>query len=266
MKKILTVLMMLMIFISISSLAIADESEEENETEEENEIEDLEIDNDTKKEIEIMNYSLGSEIRLLQLQKAIIKNLLKGEMAVEVLKALDYNITTLELILSEMKILLEDVKAVNASSNDSVQIFVELKYEAKNLTSQFRETIKDLLDGEKLNEIRERIKENFSEEVQNYSKQIRNKIKQFNRNRLYQLYGIIGETNNSFINQYLNGNITLDQLKFHLCKTINHMNRERKYEIFSEIKKENIKKKINAQASIDNINHNGKGKGHGKGK
>jgi hypothetical protein len=44
------------------------------------------------------------------------------------------------------------------------------------------------------------------------------------------------------------------------------MNRERKYEIFSEIKKENIKKKINAQASIDNINHNGKGKGHGKGK
>lgn len=260
MKKIATILMMLMIFISISSLAIADETEEENETE------DLEIDDDTKKEIEIMNYSLGAEIRLLQLQKVIIKNLLKGEMAVEVLKALEYNTTTLELILSEMKNLLEDVKAVNTSSNDSVQQFVELKYEAKNLTTEFRETIKELLDGEKLNEVRERIKENVSEELQNYSKQIRNKIKQFNRNRLYQLYGIIGEANNSFINEYLNGNITLDQLKFHLCKTINQMNKERKYEVFSEIKKDNIKKKIKAQSSIDNMKNSGKGKGHGNGK
>jgi len=266
MKKILTVLMMLMIFISISSLAIADDPEDENGTDEENQLEDLEIDNDTKKEIEIMNNSLGAEIRLLQLQKAIIKNLLKGEMAVEVLKALEYNTTSLELILSEMKILLEDVKAVNASSNDSVQIFVELKYEAKNLTRQFREAIKELLDGEKLKDIRERIREMVSEEEQNYSKQIRNKIKQFNRNRLYQLYGIIGETNNSFINEYLDGNITLDQLKYHLCKTINHMNRERKYEIFSELKKDNIKKKINAQVSVNNMKNSDKGKGHGKGK
>lgn len=266
MKKILTIFIMLMILISISSLAIADDPEDENETEDENEVGDLEIDNDTEKEIEIMNNSLGAEIRLLQLQKAIIKNLLQGEMAVEVLKALEYNTTSLELILSDMKILLEDVKVVNTSSNDSVQLFVELKYEAKNLTRQFREAIKELLDGEKLNEIRERIREMVSEEIQNYSKQIRNKIKQFNRNRLYQLYGIIGEANNSFINEYLNGNITLDQLKYHLCKTINHMNKERKYEIFSEIKKDNIKKKINAQASIDNMKNSGKGKGHSKGK
>ncbi|KYK20097.1 hypothetical protein AYK24_04230 [Thermoplasmatales archaeon SG8-52-4] len=260
MKKILTALMMLMILLSIPSLAIADETEEENGTE------DPEIDNDTKKELEIMNFSLGAEIRLLQLQKAIIKNILKGEMAVEVLKALYFNTTTLEEILSNLKNLLEDVKAVNTSSNNSVQIFVELKYEAKNLTRQFRETIKDILDAEKLKEIRERIKNMISEDLQNYSKQIRNKIKQFNRNRLYQLYGIIGEANNSFINEYLNGNITLDQLKFQLCKTINYMNKERKYEIFSEIKKDNIKNKIKAQESYNNIKNKGKGKGYGAGK
>lgn len=258
MKKILTILIMLLIFVSISSSTIADETEDDNE----NETEDLDLDNETKKEIEIMNYSLGSEIRLLQLQKAILKNLLKGEMAVEVLKGLEYNTTALELILSEMKDLLDEVKSVNASSNDSVQIFVELKYQAKNLTTQFRESIKDILDGEKLREIRERIKEMIGEDLENYSKKIRNKIKQFNRNRLYQLYGIIGDVNNSFINDYLNGNITLNQLKFHLCKTINQMNREKKYEIFTEIKKDNIKKKIKAQESIDNMQNKGKGKGN----
>jgi hypothetical protein len=287
MKKISTLLIMLMILISISSLAIADESEEDPEEEDEyeetsdgeNETEDLNIDNETEyidienttKEIEIMNNSLGAEIRLLQLEKAIIKNLLKGEMAVEVLKDLDYNTTDLEAILSEMKSLLEDVKAVNTSSNNSVQLFIEYKQEAINLTKQFRETIKDLLDGEKLKQIRERIRENMSEELENCSKMIRNKIKQFNRNQLHKLYGIIGEENNSFVEEYLNGNVSVAQLKIQISKTINQMNKERKYEIFSEIKGENIKKKIHAKSQFEDMNENkGKGKennhGNGKGK
>ena len=247
-----------MIFIPISSLAIADEAEEENE--------DSDIDNKTVEEIKIMNNSLGAEIRLLQLQKSIIKNLLKGEMAVEVLEGLGYNTTTLEAILSEMNNTLEEVKAANTSSNESVQIFVELKSQAKNLTTQFRETIKELLDGEKLREIRERIKEMVSAELENISKMIRNKIKQFNRNQLYKLYGIIGEVNNSFVKKYLNGNVSLAEVKLQICKTINQMNKERRYEIFSEIKKGNIQKKIHAQASIDNMKNKVKGKGNGKGK
>jgi hypothetical protein len=278
-----------MILISISSLAIADEAEEdpeeeeyegtsegENETEDldiGNETEDLDIDSNTTKEIEIMNNSLGAEIRLLQLEKAIIKNILKGEMAVEVLKGLDYNTTDLETILSVMKNLLEDVGAVNTSSNNSVQLFVEYKHEAINLTKQFRETIKDLLDGEKLKQIRERIKENMSDELENCSKMIRNKIKQFNRNQLHKLYGIIGETNNTFVEEYLNGNMSLAQLKIQIGKTINQMNKERKYEIFSEIKGENIKKKIHAQSQVEEMNKNkgkdndhGNGNGKGKGK
>ena len=258
MKKISNLLIMLMILISISSLAIADEPEGENETEED-------VDNETLKEIEIMNNSLGAEIRILQLQKAIIKNLLKGEMAVDVLEGLDYNTTSLEAILIEMNNTLQEVKALNTSSNDSVQQFVELKSQAINLTKQFREAIKDLLDGEKLKEIRERIREMMSDELENCSKMIRNKIKQFNKNQLHKLYGIIGDVNNSFIEEYLNGNVSLAELKIQISKTINQMNRERKYEIFSEIKEGNIKKKIHAQASIDDMKNKGHGKDNGKG-
>ena len=259
MKKILTISIVLMMFISISSFAIADEAEE-------NGTENPEIDDETVEEIQIMNNSLGAEIRLLQLQKAILKNILKGEMAVEVLEDLEFNATTLEIILNEMKNLLEEVKEADTSSNDSVQIFIELKYEAKNLTTQFRETIKKLLDGEKLRDIRERIREMVSEDLENYSKIIRNKIKQFNRNQLYKLYGIIGEVNNSFVEEYLNGNVSLAQVKLQISKTINHMNKEKKYEIFSEIKKGNIQKKIHAQASMDQMKNKGRGKGNGKGK
>ncbi len=255
MKKISTLLIMLMIFISISSLAIADEADENEE----------DIDDETEQEIEIMNNSLGAEIRLLQLQKAIIKNILKGEMAVDVLKGLDYNTSALELILSEMRDLLEEVKKVNTSSNDSVQLFVEYKSEAKNFTAQFKETIKEILTDEKLNEIRQRIREIVNQELENYSKMIRNKIKQFNRNQLYKLYGIIGIESSTYAEEYLNGTVNLSEVKIQISKTINQMNRERKFEIFSELKKENIKKKISAHASVEGLINKGRGKGNGNG-
>jgi cobalamin biosynthesis protein CobT len=288
MKKIKSLLILLMLMISISSLVLADEAgedneedqdhenetqEQDNETEEpqENETEGPEenetnddLDNETAKEIEIMNNSLGAEIRLLQLEKAIIKNVLKGEMAVEVLKGLDFNTTALETILDEMKVLLEEVKAANASANDSVIIFVELKKDAKNYTKQFRETMHDLLNETKINEIKALIKEMVSDELQNYSKRIQHIIRQFNRNQLYRLYGIIGETNNSFVNEYLNGNVTLDQVKLQICKTINQMTKENRYDVFSEIKEDHIKNKIHSKASAEDKHNNGKGKGNGK--
>ena len=101
--------MVLVLMISISSLALADEAEE-NETEDP-------VDNETEKQIEIMNNSLGAEIRLLQLEKAILKNLLKGERAVEALKTMEFNTSDLESILGEMRLLLEEVQGADPGSN-----------------------------------------------------------------------------------------------------------------------------------------------------
>ena len=257
MKKISTILILLMMLVSISSIAIADEAGEDVQ---EN------IDSETEKEIEIMNNSLGAEIRLLQLEKALLKNILKGEMAVQVLIGLGYNNTTeLVSILDDMKLLLEEVRSANTSSNESVQIFVALKNESMNLTTQFRESIKELLDDETLREIRQRIREMVSEQVQNLSKHIRNRIRQFNFNQLYRLYGIVGEANSSFVNDYFNGNISLNETKLQLCKTINQMSRERRFQIFSEIKSENLKRQIHAHDYIEHMGENGKQKGNGKG-
>ncbi|PNX51584.1 MAG: hypothetical protein BV456_02630 [Thermoplasmata archaeon M8B2D] len=258
MKKIFSLLVVLVLLISISSIVYADEAEEdspENDTV-----------NETEKEIEVMNNSLGSEIRLLQLEKALLINILKGEMAVQVLIGLGFNTTEnntieLESILDEMKDVLEEIKTANTSSNESVQIFISLKNESKNLTTQFRETIRELLNDTSLREVRERIKEMANNQLNNYSKKIRNLIRQFNFNQLYRLYGIIGEANSSFVNDYFNGTLPLNETKLQLLKVINEMTKEKKYEIFSEIKGENIRRKIQAQNEIKNMD---KGKGNGK--
>lgn len=258
MRKIYSLLVVLVLLISISSIVLADEAEEDPQ-------EDGTL-NETEKEIEVMNNSLGAEIRLLQLEKALLKNILKGEMAVQVLIGLGFNTTEnntieLESILAEMKVVLEEIRAANTSSNESVQIFVSLKNESKNLTTQFRETIRELLNDTTLREVRERIKEMVSNELDNYGKKIRNLIRQFNYNQLYRLYGIVGEANSSFVNDYFNGTLPLNETKLQLCKIINEMTKEKKYEIFSEIKGESIRRKIHAQDAIKNM---GKVNGQGK--
>ena len=304
MKKLANILVLFMLMVSIASLAMADGEtgqnpagegqafsgqNGENETStgndtgilnsnetgepEGNETESPEfyetddgLDSETEEEIGIMNRSLGAEIRLLQLEKAIIKNIMKGERAVDVLKGLDYNTSKLDLILSEMNLLLEQVEAADPESNDSVMIFVDFKKQAKNLTKQFRETVKELLDDVKLRELRAQIKDMVGDELQNYSKRIRNKIKQFNRHQLHRIYGIIGESNYSLIEEYENGNASMEQVKSQINKIVNQMTKEKKFQVFSDVKEENIKENINAKAFAENMKNNNKGKGKGKGK
>lgn len=308
MKKIMSMCMVIVLMVSICSLAFANAGVEHpivvfeleakndmndplgNETEEpdDNETEDpdgneSDIDDDTEEEIEIMNNTLGAEIRLLQLEKAITKNLLKGERAVAVLKAMEYNTTELDAILEEMRLLLEEVQAANASANDSVQQFVDLKSDAKKLTTEFREAIKKLLSDEKIRELKEQIREIVGEALQNYSKKIQNRIKQFNRNQIHRLYGIIGVANESLADAYQDGNITMEETKSQISKMINMMTKEKKNQIFSELKKEKIDKKNyaneeagdamlnfeereqnrsqNRSDKAKNENNNGKGKG-----
>jgi len=288
MKKITAVLMVLMLMCSLTTIALADQAgnthgnqgnngqyhqmgdnetgdpdqNETNENTDENETD--EDQNETEHEIEIMNNSLGAEIRLLQLEKVILLNLLKGLMAVQVLQGLEINTTQLETILADLRDVLTQVREADPAANDSVQTFVELKNESKALTKQFRDTIRTLLDSETLQGIREQLRNMNSSELHNCSMKIRNRIRQFNRNQLYRLYGIIGEMNTTVINEYLNGNFTLNQTKLQLHKMINQMTKEKQYQIFSEIKEENIKKRIQAHESIENMGRQGRGNGHGK--
>ena len=248
MKKILSIILVLMMMISISSLALADE-EAEGETEET-------IDSETLEETEIMNCSHGAEIRLLQLEKAITTNLLKGNMIVDVLAGLDYNTTGLVSLLDELELVLGQVQDADPEANNSVEVFVGLKIDSKNLTKQFRDTLKDLLSDVKYKEIKEQIRENLSDELQNYNKRIRNLIKQFNRNQAHKLYGMIGEGNNSFVNQYMNGTMNLTQLKLQLHKMVNMKTKARQKEIFAQMKKVKIQNKANVTQHLLQIQNN----------
>jgi len=275
MKKITNLLLVLMLLGSILSVAFAVQADEDDQGTTQDEDQDEQNNttkmprghhygNDTEREVGIMNNSLGARIRLLQLEKALLTNILKGVMTVQVLKGLNVTTTELEHILGNLSEVLENVRGADPAANDSVQVFVELKNESKNLTKQFRDTLRLLLDNETIAMIKEQLKNITSDELQNCSMRLRHWIRQFNMNQLYRLYGIIGETNTSLINDYINGNISLDLVKLQLRKMVNQMTQEKRHMIFSEIKEDNIKKKIHTQKMLEDMEHHGNGNGHGQ--
>jgi len=245
MRKIWNIIIVLMLMVSISTLAFADEAVDSTD--------EVEINDETQKQVEIMNVSLGSEIRLLQLEKSITKNIIKGKEVVSILKGLELNTTYLEAILAEFEFLKEEVIDADPNSTDAVQIFVDLKHDAVNLTKEFRDALKELLDDDTIEYLRERIREMTCEQAQNLSSKIQNKIKQFNRNQLHKLYQIMGENGSSFLNKYQNGTLTMEQVKQQIGKMVNQMTKEKRYEIFSQLKQNKIQKKIQAKICVQNV-------------
>ncbi len=226
--------MVLLLATSMVPLTLADEAEDTQQD-----------------EVKIMNDQLGAQIRLLQLEKAITKNILKGEEVVSVLKESEYDTTELEAILAELELLKEEVQSADPNSTDAVQIFVDLKSDAVELTKDFREALKELLDEKTIEELRERIREMVCEQVQNLSQQIQNRTRQFNRNQLHKIYGIIEETDSSLIDEYQNGNVTREQVKQQISKKVNEMTKEKRYQVFSELKEGSIRERIQARVCVE---------------
>jgi hypothetical protein len=281
MKKILNLILVLMLLTSVASLALANKAGDtppgapyfdrqrppyHNETNNQtyNWSRPFQppfryngTDNETEHDIEIMNVTLGAEIRLLQLEKAILTNLLEGTMTVQVLKGVNISTTSLETILTDLKAVLLEVRAVNVSTNYTIQAFIELKNESKNLTTEFRDTLRSLVTNETIQQIKEHIRAIYSQELQNCTLKIRSKIRQFNSNQLYHLYGIIGETNTSLINSYINGNLTLNQTKQQIHKIVNQLTKDKQQMIFMECKEDNIKRRVWSHAAMNEYRQHG---------
>ena len=171
---------------------------------------------------------------------------------ISVLNETEYNTTDLEAILAELKLLLEEVQSTDANSTNATQIFVDLKSDAIEITKDFRDTLKELIDGQTLEQLRERIKQFVCEQVQNLTTRIQNGIRQYNRNQLHRVYNILGEKNESLLNNYQNCTVTMAQVKNQIYKIVNQMSKEKRYNIFSQIKQYKIQSEIQSRICVQN--------------
>lgn len=246
MKKIFVILMVLTLVTSLVPMSMADDSDDDV----------VDIDQETTQETEIMDNYVGAYIRLLQLEKVITKNILKGEGVVSVLSNLDVNTTTLEAILAELELLKEEVQSADPNASDVVQIFIDLKNDSIELSRDFRQSLHDLVNASTLKQLRERMRTMVFGQVQNISKKLQNQIRLHNRNQLYRIYGYLGDFNETVLQEYLNGNITKDEVKNQISKMVNQMIKEKKNQFFSNLKEYKIRLRIQSKAYVENVTEN----------
>ncbi len=214
---------------------------------------DVQIDTQTQSEVECMEYEFGASIRLLQLEKAITTNIIKGEEVIAVLQTSGYNTISLEAILAEFELLLAEVQAVDPNATDAVQVFVDLKSDAVDLSKEYRDTLHELVDEGTKEMLRLRIRDMVC--AQNLSIMIKNQTRQFNRNQLYAFYVFLGETNMCLIDEYQKGNMTLAQVRTQIRERINNMTKEHRNDVFFEIGGYRVQNRLQTQVCLKNVTH-----------
>ncbi len=129
-----------------------------------------------------------------------------------------------------------------------------MKNESINLTREFRVTLHSILDEETLELLREEMKDFYKEEMKNLREQIRNMIRNFNRERLHSILKLIGLVDEELLQQYEDGEVTLDEVKEYLKDYLDSLTKEERRELFTELKMNNIRRLIHAKVALDDAN------------
>lgn len=233
----------------------------ETEIENEIEIEDetLELGNRTIIEVESMSHKHGAQVRLLQLQKAIERNILLGNATIEAIRQANStaNLTELESIIAEMEALKIQVSQVNPDGNSSeaAKRFVELKHDAIELTKQFRTKARMILK-ENADRIRLKIKVRVGDEIRELDEQIRKEKREFNAERLNGILSKMKARNKELEEKILSGNATIGEIRSTLMRHMNELRKEMRTEALEELREERSKMKILRQSIIQEANDN----------
>jgi hypothetical protein len=244
--------------------AVEELSEAELEDiEEELEVVESEVDEDTTQEVKAMDNTHGKEMRLLQLQKSILHAIYRGQGVIEYAKEQSVDTSNLEIIIDEMNALKNEVANIDVTTDDAVQVFVDLKSDARDLTKQFRDTARELLySGESLStEAKDAIKAEFDaidkSEIDDLNEQIRSRVRNHNAEKLNNYLGKLGvENKDKIVSKYKEGKTNIKEAREQIKNRVVEMSAEEKRKAFSEIKKEHVKAGVAVKAKVDKIKSN----------
>jgi hypothetical protein len=210
--------------------------------------------NETEDEVGAVVYPYGAEVRLLQLEKALAQNILKGEEVIKYL--LEQNsaadVTELNSILDKMSILLEEIKAAptEGTGEELAQIYVDLKSDAISLTKQFREEVKDLLSAS----ARNRLTERFKNMNHTYINRLENAIEEakhlYNSEQVKALFTSLNITDEDLISAVENGTATTEDIKDAVESALEGMTKEQREEAMLRLREATSKKAVAYRAAF----------------
>ena len=191
-----------------------------NETEHENE---TELNETEEEEIRPMRFPHGAQVRLLELEKSITRNILVGNQTIAAIKAgnSSANTTNLVSIIDKLIVLRNEVRTItvnetamlNKTSEELAQQFVDIKREAINLSKEFRDAARPLLKETDRQIIREYMKEIDRTELKNIDDEIRDARHRYNADLLNATFSHLGLNNSALLERVRNGDAKVGEIK-----------------------------------------------------
>jgi hypothetical protein len=210
-----------------------------------------------ERETKLILLPLGAEIRMTQLEKSITRNVLIGETILETLKTnhTDYDLTESEKTLNTLEMVLEEVKNTNleGDKNELVQIFVELKKEARTLCAQFKTQTNPLINQNDRDEIMTKIKTIDSEYLMNITNKVREKVREHNALRTRQHLERMGDLDETLIKEIQEGKANLTQTREKLMKKFGGLTDTNKKQIATQTRNETIQNITKNKKIMDQI-------------
>lgn len=220
------------------------------------------IDANTLEEVKILATPHGAEVRLLQLEKSLTRNILVGAKTIEILKQNhpEFDLNEAENTLDELEALLVEVKNYvfkEKDANTIVTDYVAMKKEAITLTQEFREKTREILTSEDIQTIHEEVKELEINELNAIREKTINTIRQHNAERTQTMLKILGINDEDFIQEIMDGNITKLQVRDRMHQEFNDRNIQERKRINAEIKEQTNKRIISEKALIQQAKNRG---------
>ncbi len=212
------------------------------------------VDEQTGKEIVAMQLAPGAKVRLLELEKAVLRNILKGRKVIEFIKEKDSNadVTDLEAVLAELETLKEQIATVQpqANSDETVKQFVDLKNDAISLSKQFRDTARELLKGTDKKGLGAKFKEIDWSELKTLNNQIRQLIREYNAQRVERVFQNLKGKAPAFVEKIRAGKMSVKQVRAEMLKVFKALKPMQRGKVFQNLKQLNAKRRVFRQAKI----------------
>ena len=213
-----------------------------------------------EREARSMLAPFGAEVRMLQLEKSVTRNVLIGDIILQTINNNHEDANTIEAenTLNSMEMLLEEIKSTSTDQdkNELVQVFVELKKEARTLSATFKQQTKNLITSEDRKEIMTQIKEIDRNQLTNITNAIKEQAKNFNAKRIQEKFKSMGIDNEPLVERIRNGDANFLEVKNYALNNFKDFNEMEKKRIATNMKNDSIKRVVQGKEIIQKFKSN----------
>lgn len=193
----------------------------------------------TQREVRTMMIPKGANVRLLQLEKRIQRNILFGQEIINeiVAKNQSFDTRNLSSIIEEMKLLKAEVSVIAPEGNYSEMAhqFVDLKNDAIELSKEFRDIAKTQFNSTERGVLKEKIGRGIV--LPERTKKIRDAIREYNGERVRNALKNMGVNKPKLVEKMRKGNGTATEVRESLKTILSEMNiTKRKEAVLSMVK------------------------------